>query len=178
MKAPLIQWGFIFVHGFENVIHMHTLTAIVETPKGSAQKYDFDQKKKWFKLKKILPEGMVFPFDFGFIPGTRGEDGDPLDIIIISELKSFPGCVMDCRVIGGIRAKQKENGETIRNDRFLAIPEVSQLFANVRSLEDLPAEVIDQLETFFINYNDIEGKKFKALKRITPQKAFKLIKPK
>ena len=65
---------------------MQTLTAIVETPKGSAQKYDYDPKNKWFKLKKIMPAGMVFPFDFGFIPDTKGEDGDPLDIIIISEL--------------------------------------------------------------------------------------------
>ncbi|HEY2727194.1 MAG TPA: inorganic diphosphatase [Parafilimonas sp.] len=157
---------------------MQTLTAVVETPKGSAQKYDYDEKNKWFKLKKIMPAGMVFPFDFGFIPDTKGEDGDPLDIIIISELKSFPGCVMDCRVIGGITAKQTEKDKTVRNDRFLAIPEASQLFANVKSIEDLPQDIIEQLETFFINYNKIEGKKFKPLKKIDAKKALKLIKPK
>src|ERR1051325_6834357 len=100
----------------------YSITAIVETPRGSAQKYDYDKKKKWFKLKKMMPAGMVFPFDFGFIPGTKGGDGDPLDVVIISELKSFPGCCMDCNVIGGFKATQTENGKTVRNDRFFVIP--------------------------------------------------------
>ena len=156
---------------------MKTITAIVETPKGSAQKYDYDEKNKWFELKKIMPAGMVFPFDFGFIPGTKGEDGDPLDIIIISELKSFPGCAMKCRVIGGICANQTEkNNKTVRNDRFLAIPEASHLFAEVKSIDDLPKDVIEQLENFFINYNEEAGKKFEPLKNIDAKEAYKLIK--
>ncbi len=158
---------------------MKTITAIVETPKGSAQKYDYDQKNKWFKLRKIMPAGMVFPFDFGFIPNTKGEDGDPLDIIIISELKSFPGCAMDCRIIGGIVAKQTEKDKrVVRNDRFLAIPEASQMFAEVKSINDLPKDIIKQLEDFFINYNDEAGKKFKPLKNIDAKEAYKIIKPK
>jgi inorganic pyrophosphatase len=157
---------------------MQTLTVVVETPKGSAQKYSYDPKNKWFKLKKILPEGMVFPFDFGFIPKTKGGDGDPLDIIIISELKSFPGCVMDCRVIGGIEAEQKEKGETVRNDRFLAIPEASQMFSLVKEMDELPEDVVEQLETFFVNYNKLEGRKFKPLKRLKAQQALKMIKQK
>jgi inorganic pyrophosphatase len=126
-----------------------------------------------------MPAGMVFPFDFGFIPGTKGEDGDPLDIIIISELRSFPGCAMDCRVIGGIVAKQTEkNKTTVRNDRFLAIPEASQIFAEVKSIADLPNDIIEQLENFFVNYNEEEGKKFTPLKNIDAKEAYKLIKPK
>src|SRR5690348_5029710 len=120
------------------------MNIIVETPKGSTCKYDYDPDMRLFKLKKILPAGMVFPFDFGFIPGTKGEDGDPLDAIIISELKTFPGCIMECRITGGITAKQTEKGKTVRNDRFIAIPEVSQLFSNIQELKDLPAEVITQ----------------------------------
>ena len=157
---------------------MQTITVVVETPKGSAQKYDYDPEKKWFKLKKIMPAGMVFPFDFGFIPDTKGEDGDPLDIIIISEFQSFPGCVMDCRVIGAITAQQTEKNKTVRNDRFIAIPEVSLLFANMKTLGDLPQPVIEQLEKFFMNYNELEEKKFKPLKRLDAKKALKLIKPK
>ena len=157
---------------------MQTITVVVETPKGSAQKYDYDPDNKGFKLKKIMPAGMVFPFDFGFIPHTLGEDGDPLDIIIISEFQSFPGCIMDCRIIGGITAEQTEKGKTIRNDRFISIPEVSQMFAHVKEIKDIPRDVINQLETFFINYNELEGKKFKPLKRLNAQQAFKLIKPK
>jgi len=157
---------------------MQIITAVVETPKGSAQKYDYDPDNKGFKLKKIMPAGMVFPFDFGFIPGTLGEDGDPLDIIIISEFQSFPGCIMDCRIIGGITAEQTEKGKTIRNDRFISVPEVSQLFAHVKEIKDIPRDVVSQLETFFINYNELEGKKFKPLKRLNAQQALKLIKPK
>jgi inorganic pyrophosphatase len=157
---------------------MQTITAIVETPKGSAQKYDYDKKNKWFKLKKVLPSGMMFPFDFGFIPNTKGQDGDPLDIVIISELKSFPGCVMDCRIIGCITAEQTEKGKTVRNDRFLAIPEASQIFAEVKSIKDLPGDVITQLENFFINYNKEEDKKFKPLRHLDAKQAYKLIKPK
>ena len=157
---------------------MQTITAVVETPRNSAQKYDYDPDNKGFKLKKIMPAGMVFPFDFGFIPGTLGEDGDPLDIIIISEFQSFPGCIMDCRVIGAITANQTEKRKTIRNDRFISIPEASQMFVSVKEIKDLPRDIIDQLENFFINYNELEGKKFKPLKRLNAQQAFKLIKPK
>ncbi len=154
---------------------MNTITAIIETPKGSAHKYDYEPDLKLFKLKKTMPAGMVFPFDFGFIPNTQGEDGDPLDIIVISELKSFPGCVMDCRIIGGITAEQTEEGNTVRNDRFLAVPEVSELFTNVQSLDDLPKNILDQLETFFVNYNELAGKTFKPLERINPERAYRLI---
>jgi inorganic pyrophosphatase len=157
---------------------MQTITVVVETPKGSAQKYDYDPDNKGFKLKKIMPAGMVFPFDFGFIPHTLGEDGDPLDIIIISEFQSFPGCIMDCRIIGGITAEQTEKGKTIRNDRFISIPEVSHMFADIKEMKELPRNIINQLETFFMNYNELEGKKFKPLKRLNAQQAFKLIKPK
>ena len=154
---------------------MNTVTAIIETPKGSAHKYDYEPELKLFKLKKTMPAGMVFPFDFGFIPDTKGEDGDPLDIIIISEISTFPGCVMDCRVIGAITAEQTEKGNTVRNDRFLAVPVVSELFVNIHSLDDLPQKIIDQLETFFVNYNDLAGKTFKPLERTSAEEAYRLI---
>ena len=155
---------------------MKTVLAIVETPGGSAEKYDYDPKNRWFKLSKIMPSGMVFPFDFGFIPDTKGEDGDPLDIVIISEFKSFPGCVMDCRIIGAITAKQTEKGKTVRNDRFLSVPAVSQLFSKIESIDDLPKDIIEQIEKFFMNYNELAEKEFKPLKRIDASKALKLIK--
>jgi inorganic pyrophosphatase len=69
---------------------MEVVTAIIECPKGSNHKLDYNHKNNRFKLSKILPAGLVFPFDFGSIPGTQGEDGDPLDIIIISEITGFP----------------------------------------------------------------------------------------
>src|SRR5882724_761988 len=102
----LMTYLIDFNSSIKNILIMFSIDVVIETPKGSAQKYDYDPSTHFFKLKKILPSGMMFPYDFGFIPGTRGEDGDPLDIIVISEFQSFPGCKMKCRVIGGIKAEQ------------------------------------------------------------------------
>lgn len=151
---------------------------IIETPKGSAQKYDYVPNTPFFKMKKILPSGMVFPYDFGFIPKTRGKDGDPLDVIVISEFQSFPGVIIKCRIIGGIKAeqsKEKNSDKLIRNDRFLAIPKCSNIFQNVEKMEDLPGQITDQIEEFFVGYNKLEGKKFKALDKMGPREAQRLI---
>lgn len=131
---------------------------IIETPKGSNQKYKYDEQYGLFRLHKILPVGLVFPFDFGFIPGTKGEDGDPLDAIIVSEFKSFPGCMMDCRIAGCIRVEQSNGKKSIRNDRFLAVPEQSTVFENVLSVEDIPSTLIMEIESFFRTYMQKEGK--------------------
>jgi inorganic pyrophosphatase len=146
---------------------MKPITVIVESPKGSGHKFDHDPKTNQFKLKKILPAGLVFPFDFGFLPDTKGDDGDPLDVIVISEITTFPGCVMDCRLIGAFEVIQTErDGETMRNDRFLAVPEASQLFSEVKDINDVPDAILNQLEHFFRNYNEQAGKKFEVLKRV------------
>jgi inorganic pyrophosphatase len=155
---------------------METVTVIIETPKGKGQKYDFDPQQGYFFLKKIMPAGMVFPFDFGFIPGTLGEDGDPIDIIVISEIETFPGCAMECRIVGAIKALQQErDGATMRNDRFIAIPVVSQLYANVDALSQFPKNIMDQLEQFFQNYNAQAEKKFTVLERSTAKQALKML---
>ncbi|HEY6899366.1 MAG TPA: inorganic diphosphatase [Puia sp.] len=157
---------------------MQKVDVVIETPKGSAQKYDYDPKTRFFRLKKILPAGMVFPYDFGFIPDTKGEDGDPLDVIVISEFCSSPGILIKCRIIGGIKAEQSEkkgSDKMIRNDRFLAIPACSSIFEKVESIDDLPADILKQLEAFFEDYNKLEGKQFNAIKLLDPKEASKLI---
>jgi inorganic pyrophosphatase len=157
-------------------MNMETVTVIIETPKGKGLKYDFDPATGYFVLKKVMPAGLVFPFDFGFIPNTLGEDGDPLDVVVISELESFPGCAMECRIIGAIKASQKErDGQTMRNDRYLAIPVVSSLYADVDSLAKFPKEIIDQLENFFKNYNEQAGKEFHVLEQTSAKKAMSMI---
>lgn len=155
---------------------MKPVTVIIESPKGAGHKYDYEPELNRFKLKKILPAGLVFPFDFGFIPKTKGEDGDPLDVMVISEIKTFPGCCIDCRIIGVIKAEQTErDGKTMRNDRFLAVPEVSILFKQVHEIEQLQQDVITQLENFFKNYNEQAGKKFRILGRESAESAYKMI---
>ena len=156
---------------------MEPITIIIESPKGSDHKYDFEPGLNRFKLKKILPAGMVFPFDFGFIPDTKGEDGDPLDVIVISEISCFPGCSMDCRIIGAIKAEQTErDGSTMRNDRYFAVPEVSHLFKKINSTNDLPEEIINEIESFFKNYNEQSGKKFAIIERVNSPEAYQMIK--
>jgi inorganic pyrophosphatase len=155
---------------------MDNLNIVIETPKGSSEKYDYDPATHFFKLKKIMPAGMVFPYDFGFIPDTKGEDGDPLDILVISEFKSFPGCMMECRLLGAIKAEQTErDGKTVRNDRYLAVPAVSQLYSEIKSMDLIPQQMIKELEHFFISYNEIAGKVFKPLGYLGIEEAFKEI---
>lgn len=155
---------------------MEAVTVIIETPKGSGQKYDYDPETGKMKLKKVMPLGLVFPFDFGFIPGTAGGDGDPLDVLVVSEISAFSGCVMDCRIIGAFKVIQQErNGERMRNDRLIAVPEVSQRYAEVTALRDLSKTIVEQAIAFFTSYNQQAGKKFSVLEKLSAAKAFQLI---
>jgi len=156
----------------------NTIEVVIETPKGSSEKYDYVPNTPFFKLKKILPSGMVFPYDFGFIPNTKGDDGDPIDVIVISEFKSFPGVIIKCRVIGGIKAEQSEDEDSkkmIRNDRFLAIPKCSNILQDVKEMKDLPKQITNALEEFFVDYNRLEGKKFKVLDNMAAKEAWAII---
>jgi len=151
---------------------------IIETPGGSREKYKFDESLRLFRLHKSLPAGLSFPFDFGFIPGTKGEDGDPLDVMVISEFKSFPGCVMDCRMIGCLKAQQVRREKTIRNDRFLAIPEQTIVFENVLSIEDLPPTLLMEIESFLTTYMHLEGKEFMFLGKLDATETIAFLKDK
>jgi inorganic pyrophosphatase len=148
---------------------------VIETPRGSRIKYKYDENHRFFRLKKTLPAGLVFPFDFGFLPGTKGEDGDPIDALVISEFQGFPGCLMDCRIIGCIQAEQTSGGKTVRNDRFLAVPEQSVVFENAISIEDIPSTIITQVEQFFTNYMEAEGKKINLLGNLNAAQAMAIL---
>ena len=131
---------------------------IIETPKGSRLKYAYEKETKLFRLKKVLPPGLVFPFDFGFSPGTKGEDGDPFDILVLSEYEGFPGCIMDVRVAGCLQAMQTVGKKSYRNDRFIGILEQSSAYDRIMSLEELPDALIDSIKLFFSTYLQAEGK--------------------
>jgi inorganic pyrophosphatase len=151
------------------------LNVIIETPKGSRNKFKYDSSLGIFKLKKILPAGAVFPFDFGFVPGTRGDDGDPLDVLLLMEEPAFAGCLVRSRLIGVIEAEQTQKKKRHRNDRLIAIANEAEIFCNVRSLTKLNEKFLDQIEHFFVSYNHVEGKEFKPLKRSGPEIARKII---
>src|SRR5580700_9561806 len=112
------------------------LQVIVETPKGSRNKFSFDTKQEIFALKKVLPAGMVFPYDFGFLPRTLADDGDPIDVLVLMDEPAFPGCALMARLIGVIEGEQTDKQQTVRNDRLVAVADTAHMWANVKSIKD------------------------------------------
>src|SRR5579859_2067430 len=110
---------------------------VIETPKGSRNKYAFDQEEKAFTLKKVLPAGMAFPYDFGFVPSTLADDGDPLDVLVVMDEPAFPGCLVNCRIIGIIEGELGEKKYDERNDRIVAIENENHSFPDIRHVSDL-----------------------------------------
>jgi inorganic pyrophosphatase len=154
-----------------------TCRAIIETPKGSRNKFDYDPKTRLFALGGLLPEGMLFPFDFGFVPSTLGEDGDPVDILVLMDAPAHVGCILDVRVIGVIAAEQIErSGKREKNDRLLGVAVHSYQHEDVESLDDVSKTLLSQIEEFFISYNRQRGKTFRIRSTSGPRKALKLLK--
>jgi inorganic pyrophosphatase len=141
------------------------LNVVVDTPRGSRNKYKFDEPSGQWRLSKILPQGSSFPYDFGFLPSTRGEDGDPVDVLLLMDEPTFPGCVVPARLIGVLEAEQTERGKTIRNDRLIAVVETRFNPAEYHSLDEISRHRLDEIEHFFVSYNQMEGREFKPLAR-------------
>ena len=138
--------------------------AVIETPKNSHHKFDYDPKHGCFELKKTLPEGMTFPRDFGFIPSTLGDDGYPVDVLVVLDFPAALGTLVKVRLIGAIQAEQKEKGaDWIRNDRLIAVSGYSRTLADIESLDDLRPEQLDPLIEFFKQYDKLDGKGFRPV---------------
>jgi len=127
-------------------------------------------------LGGLLPEGMMFPFDFGFIPSTLGEDGDPLDILVLMDAPAHVACLIEVRIIGIIEAEQSEEGKTERNDRLLGVAIHSYDHEGLETIHDVSMTLLDQLEAFFISYNKQRGKHFKVTGTGGPKKAIRFLK--
>jgi inorganic pyrophosphatase len=151
------------------------LQVIIETPKGCRNKYSFDPKQQIFILKSALPTGMVFPYDFGFVPCTIGGDGDPLDVLVLMDEPAFTGCALLARVIGVIEGEQIAKDKTTRNDRLVAVAETAHMYSELKKLKDVPEQTLREIEQFFVNYNQLRGKEFKLLAHKGPKAAFELI---
>src|ERR1700719_1857496 len=145
--------------------------AIIETPKLCRNKFDYDPDSNLFMLGGLLPEGMMFPFDFGFLPSTLGEDGDPLDIMVLMDAPAHVGCLIEVRIIGIITAEQTEDGKTERNDRLLGVAVHSYDHEDLKSIKEVSKTALDQVEEFFVSYNKQRGKKFKVTGTKGPAKA-------
>jgi len=149
--------------------------AIIETPKGRRNKFDYDPTSNLFKLGGLLPEGMLFPFDFGFIPSTLAQDGDPLDIMVMMDAPAHVGCLVEVRIVGVIEAEQTEKGKTKINNRLLGVSVHSYEHEDVESIDQVSKTLLEQVEAFFISYNKQRGKKFRVTGIRGPKKAIKLL---
>jgi len=154
-------------------------TVVIETPKGSHNKYSHDPDRGVFELTKVLPEGEAFPFDFGYVPRTLGGDGDPLDVLLLMDQPAFPGCVVAARPIGVIEARQGERknrgAKSVRNDRLIAVATESKVHRGIDRLDDLPGPLVEQIEEFFRSYNEKQGRVFTPLRRASPATARRLV---
>jgi inorganic pyrophosphatase len=136
---------------------------VIETPKGSRNKYKFDPALRSFKLNRVLPDGMVFPYDYGFVPSTAAEDGDPIDVLLLMDASAFPGCVVESRLIGVIEGEQSENGNKERNDRLIAVAQHTHSHSDLKDISDLNQSLVKEIGEFFVNYHRQDQIKFKVL---------------
>ena len=153
-----------------------TLHVIIETPKGSRNKFKFDPERGLFELGSVLPAGAVFPYDFGFVPGTKGPDGDPVDVLVLMDEPAFPGCLIRSRLIGVIEADQVErDGEKVENHRLIAVADNSWAHHDVKTLEDVSERLIEEIEHFFVSYNTAKYKTFTPRGRFGAKRARRIV---
>lgn len=128
--------------------------ALIEIPAGSQNKYEFDKEKGVLRLDRVLYSPVHYPCDYGYVPDTLEEDGDPIDILVMVTNPTIPGCLIDARVVG-VLAMEDDKGV---DNKLLGVPVRDPRFSQVRDLADVPAHVLREIEHFFRTYKDLEGK--------------------
>jgi inorganic pyrophosphatase len=151
--------------------------AVIEASQGTRHKLKYTPEWNAFVLNGVLPVGLAFPYDFGFLPSTLGDDGDPLDVLVLADESLPPGSVVPCRIVGVIEAEQHDEDEpdAKRNDRLVAVAVKSHRHGDCRTLKDLPANVLDEIEQFFVAFNASKGGTFRPLARRGVATATKLV---
>ncbi|MHB2267966.1 inorganic diphosphatase [Aliihoeflea sp. PC F10.4] len=139
---------------------------IVETPKGNRTKFAYDPETGLFLAKKLLAMGFAFPFPFGFFPSTEAEDGDPLDVLLITDADLATGSLVRCRLLGGIAMEETTDGNSFRNDRLLAVPLLLHQDRPPFELSDMPAAELEEIEDFLVAYQAADGKKARIVGRL------------
>lgn len=151
------------------------VNVVVETSKGMRTKLKYDEKAGIFRAEKTLPLGLAFPFDFGFLPATLGGDGDPLDVLVLSEAGLPYGCVVLGQLVGVLECEQTEKGETRRNDRLIAVPIDAKSRQPMQPSIELDERLNKAIGDFFAKYNELQGKKFRLLGMHGPDQAMEIV---
>ena len=151
--------------------------AFIEASQGTRSKLKYEAAHDVFALSHVLPPGLVFPLDFGFLPSTRGDDGDPLDVLVFGDEPLPIGTRVEVRIIGVIEAEQRNTPDEPpkRNDRILGVAEPSHRFRSCRTLDDIGAPALEAIESFFVLYNRLRGRRFDPLGRREAETAIALI---
>lgn len=135
---------------------------VVETPRGSASKLAYEPETKVFEYSRPRPVGNTYPFDWGFIPSTLGDDGDPLDGMVLHQAATAPGVVIKCQLLGAVRIKQKDSdGSSVRNDRYIFCPHKEDAPDQPVAADRVPNEMRHEIEQFFCSSVMGTGKKIK-----------------
>lgn len=143
------------------------MLVFVEIPKGSSQKYEFDEEEKAIKLDRALYGPMYFPFEYGFIKGTKGEDGDPLDCVLLTSFPTFPGCLVDAEPIGLLEMEDEAGIDT----KIIAVPKpkIDPRFEEIKDVSDLSEHTKKEIKEFFENYKNLEPGKWVKVKDFKPK---------
>jgi inorganic pyrophosphatase len=152
---------------------------VIETPAGGRTKYKWDETAHAYRAGRVLPLGMAFPFDFGFIPGTKAEDGDALDALVIADAPLAVGALVECRVLGAIRiatAEEAGDEQTVENDRLICVPTSSLRGAEWKKLDDIGTPLANEIESFFKTYVQRQGREVELKGQVGPQAAVNLVK--
>jgi inorganic pyrophosphatase len=155
-----------------------TVNVVIESPRGSGVKLKYDQTLEVFGLSRPLPEGLIFPYDWGFIPSTRASDGDPLDAIVVWDRSSYPAVVLACRLIGVVSVEQNSKaqpGRRERNDRVVALPVEAPRYAAIASVEQLPSRLKEEIEAFFTASTAFEKKDLAFRGWLGPDAAYDMV---
>jgi len=145
--------------------------AVIEIPKGSRNKYEYDKDMEAFALDRVLYSPFYYPAEYGIIPQTLYDDGDPMDIMVLMEQPTFPGCVIESRPVGMM--KMIDGGEN--DDKILAVPVDDPKFADINDINDLPNHLLEEIAHFFKEYKTLEGKETEVLGWVNKKEAIEAI---
>jgi inorganic pyrophosphatase len=155
-----------------------TFHVVVESPRGSSIKLKYEPRWQTMSISRPLALGLSYPCDWGFVPSTKGPDGDPVDALVYWDTPTFPGVVLACRAAGILRVEQNHAANAsrrIRNDRLVAVPLASRRGSSIASIDDLPSRIRDELAHFVIATTVLEGKDAKVLGWDGPAAALALL---